>query len=63
MIKVKNVIKTFGDFTALDNLTINVEKGSVYGLIGPNGAGQTAAFKSILSSFATSGNGNNAKAN
>ena len=39
MIKVKNVVKTFGDFTALDNLTINVEKGSVYGLIGPNGTG------------------------
>lgn len=45
MIKAKNVIKTFGDFTALDNLTINVEKGSVYGLIGPNGAGKTTILK------------------
>lgn len=45
MIKVKNVVKTFGDFTALDNLTLNVEKGSVYGLIGPNGAGKTTILK------------------
>ena len=45
MIKVKNVVKTFGDFTALDNLNINVEKGSVYGLIGPNGAGKTTILK------------------
>lgn len=45
MIKVKNVVKTFGDFTALDNLTLNVSKGSVYGLIGPNGAGKTTILK------------------
>ncbi|MBQ3118495.1 MAG: ABC transporter ATP-binding protein [Clostridia bacterium] len=45
MIKVKNVFKTFGDFTALDDLTINVDKGSVYGLIGPNGAGKTTILK------------------
>ena len=45
MIKVKNVVKTFGDFTALDNLNINIEKGSVYGLIGPNGAGKTTILK------------------
>lgn len=45
VIKVKNVFKTFGDFTALDDLTINVDKGSVYGLIGPNGAGKTTILK------------------
>ena len=37
MIRVKSVVKTFDDFVALDGLDINVKKGSVYGLVGPNG--------------------------
>ena len=37
MLEVKNVTKTFGSFTALDNLSMTVPKGSVYGLVGPNG--------------------------
>lgn len=48
MIKVKNVTKKFDDFLALKGLDINVEKGSVYGLVGPNGAGKTTILK-ILS--------------
>ena len=48
MIKVKNVTKKFDDFYALRGLDINVEKGSVYGLVGPNGAGKTTILK-ILS--------------
>ena len=48
MIKVKNVTKKFDDFLALRGLDINVEKGSVYGLVGPNGAGKTTILK-ILS--------------
>lgn len=48
MIKVKNVTKKFDDFFALRELNINVEKGSVYGLVGPNGAGKTTILK-ILS--------------
>lgn len=47
MIKVKNVVKTFGGFKALDNATLNVKKGSVYGLIGPNGAGKTTVIKNL----------------
>ena len=39
MIKVNNVVKTFDGFRALDGLTMEVEKGSIYGLVGPNGAG------------------------
>lgn len=45
MIEIRNVVKTFGDFTALDGVDINVEKGSVYGLVGPNGAGKTTIIK------------------
>ena len=50
MIKVKNVVKTFGGFKALDNATLNVKKGSVYGLIGPNGAGKTTVIKNLTDS-------------
>lgn len=48
MIRVKNVVKTFGDFKALDGVDINVEKGSVYGLVGPNGAGKTTIIKNLI---------------
>lgn len=47
MIKVKNVTKTFDSFTALDTLNLNVDKGSIYGLVGPNGSGKTTIMKAI----------------
>ena len=47
MIEVRNVTKTFDKFKALDNLTLTVPKGAVYGLIGPNGAGKTTILKTI----------------
>jgi len=47
MIKVKNVTKIFDSFTALDTLSLNVEKGSIYGLVGPNGSGKTTIMKAI----------------
>ena len=39
MIEVKNLVKTFDGFTALDSATLTVPRGAVYGLVGPNGAG------------------------
>lgn len=47
MIEVKNVVKTFGDFRALDNLTMTVPGGSIYGLVGPNGAGKSTILRHI----------------
>ncbi len=47
MIEVKNVVKRFGDFKALDGLSLNVEKGSVYGLVGPNGAGKSTIIRHL----------------
>ena len=41
MINVKGVVKSFDGFRALNMLDMNVEKGSIYGLVGPNGAGKT----------------------
>ena len=45
MLKMENVTKTFGDFTALNSLSMSVPKGAVYGLVGPNGAGKSTAIR------------------
>ena len=47
MIEVKNVVKTFEGFRALDGLTMSVPDGSVYGLVGPNGAGKSTILRHI----------------
>ena len=47
MLEMKNVTKTFGSFTALDNLSMTVPKGTVYGLVGPNGAGKSTAIRHL----------------
>ena len=47
MLEIKNVTKTFGDFTALKDLTLTVPKGAVYGLVGPNGAGKSTAIRHL----------------
>ena len=38
MIQINNLVKKFDDFTALDGVNMNVEKGAVYGLVGPKPA-------------------------
>ena len=45
MLEMKNVVKTFGAFRALDDLSLTVPKGAVYGLVGPNGAGKSTAIR------------------
>ena len=47
MLELKNVTKTFGKFKALDDLSMTVPKGCVYGLVGPNGAGKSTAIRLI----------------
>lgn len=48
MIKVENVTKKFGGDTALENVSIDFEKGKIYGIIGRNGSGKTVLFKTII---------------
>ena len=38
-IDVRNIVKKFGDFTAVAGVTFAVEEGEIFGLLGPNGAG------------------------
>ena len=45
MLELKNITKTFGNFTALEDLSLTVPKGAVYGLVGPNGAGKSTAIR------------------
>lgn len=47
MLKLDNVTKTFGSFKALDNLSLSVPKGAVYGLVGPNGAGKSTVIRHL----------------
>ena len=47
MIEVKNVVKSFDGFRALDGLTMTVPTGSIYGIVGPNGAGKSTVLRHI----------------
>jgi ABC-2 type transport system ATP-binding protein len=47
-IAIRNITKRFGDHTAVDDVTLTVPRGSVYGFIGPNGSGKTTTIRMIL---------------
>ncbi|MCI2808259.1 ATP-binding cassette domain-containing protein [Eoetvoesiella caeni] len=56
VIEVKNLVRKFGDFVAVDNTTFNVRRGEIFGLLGPNGAGKTTTFRMLCGLLpATSG--------
>jgi len=48
MIEVEGLTKRFGQFTAVDNISFQVEKGEIFGLLGPNGAGKTTTIRCLL---------------
>ncbi len=47
MISVKNVVKKFGKFTAVNNISFQVKKGEIFAFLGPNGAGKTTTIKML----------------
>jgi ABC-2 type transport system ATP-binding protein len=47
ILEVKNVVKQYGDYTALNSVSLSVPEGSIYGLLGPNGAGKTSLIRII----------------
>ena len=49
MLTAKNIVKKYGEKTVLDNVSMNIEKGDIYGFIGKNGAGKTTFMRVVLS--------------
>jgi len=47
-IRVENIVKRYGDFTAVDGISFAVPKGQIFGLLGPNGAGKTTSIRMIM---------------
>ncbi len=47
MLRIENLTKTYGDKKAVDNLTLHIQKGELYGFIGHNGAGKTTTLKAV----------------
>lgn len=48
MLKINNLTKTYDDKKAVDNLTLHIHPGEIYGFIGHNGAGKTTTLKSVV---------------
>lgn len=55
MIEIINVTKKFGDFAAIENLSLNVGNTSVYGLVGYNGSGKTTLLKTVAGIYKADG--------
>lgn len=56
VIEVENLVRKFGDFTAVDSTSFSVRRGEIFGLLGPNGAGKTTTFRMLCGLLpATSG--------
>ncbi len=47
MIDVQRLVKTFGDLTAVSDVTFSAKPGEIFGLLGPNGAGKTTTISCI----------------
>ncbi len=47
IIKVKNLVKKFKDFTAVNNISFHVKEGEIFAFLGPNGAGKTTTIKTL----------------
>jgi len=48
VLSLQHVTKSYGDFTAVDDVSLSIPKGSIYGFLGPNGAGKTTTIRMIL---------------
>ena len=55
MIRVDHLLKTFGDFTAVSDISFEVQKGEIFAFLGPNGAGKTTTIKMLTTLLRPSG--------
>jgi len=55
LLEVSNLTKRFGGLTAVNNVTFSIEKGELFGLIGPNGSGKTVLFNTISGIYKNDG--------
>ncbi len=55
MIDIQNLTKRFDGFAALKNASLTIEKGSVFGIVGPNGSGKTTMIKCLCGVYRTNG--------
>ncbi|WP_312060651.1 ABC transporter ATP-binding protein [Anaerotignum propionicum] len=57
LLEIKDLVKNYGKFTAVDRLTLSVGKGAICGFVGPNGAGKTTTMR-IMSGLLNASSGN-----
>ncbi len=55
VVEVRDLVRTFGDFTAVDHVSFQVRRGEIYGLLGPNGAGKSTTFRMLCGLLPASG--------
>ncbi|MGD0659147.1 MAG: ABC transporter ATP-binding protein [Syntrophorhabdales bacterium] len=54
-VEVKDLRRTFGDFVAVDNISLKVKKGEIFGFLGPNGAGKSTTIRMLCGLLMPSG--------
>ncbi len=54
MLEIKNLVKRYGKFTAVNNLSLSINEGEIFGFVGPNGAGKTTTMKIVAGLLKTS---------
>ena len=54
MIEINHLVKKYGDHVAVDDLSLQVEPGKIYGFLGPNGAGKSTTMNIITGYLAAS---------
>ena len=52
MLQIKNIVKKFGSFTAVNGINVHIKQGELYGFLGQNGAGKTTTIKMIAGVYA-----------